>query len=69
MIGEQLFGLPISACAGCFRPGTADARAAGAAEIAGILNLRGRIVTLIDMRRCLGLPRRERGPAMAIGVE
>lgn len=39
-------------------------------EIAGVLNLRGRIVTLIDMRRCLGLERRDDdAPAMAIGVE
>ena len=39
-------------------------------DIAGVLNLRGRIVTLIDMRRRLGLPAREDGdPPMAIGVE
>jgi purine-binding chemotaxis protein CheW len=35
-----------------------------------VLNLRGRIVTLLDMRGCLGLDRREDdAPAMAIGVE
>ena len=40
------------------------------AEIAGVLNLRGRIVTLIDMRRRLGLGQREdSSPAMAVGVE
>jgi len=40
------------------------------AEIAGVLNLRGRIVTLIDMRCRLGLGVREdSAPAMAIGVE
>jgi len=39
-------------------------------EIAGVLNMRGRIVTLIDLRRRLGLPdRAESGPVMAIGVE
>ena len=39
-------------------------------EVAGVLNLRGRIVTLIDMRRRLGLGSREDGQqAMAIGVE
>jgi purine-binding chemotaxis protein CheW len=39
-------------------------------EIAGLLNLRGRIVTLIDMRRLLGLEqRKEEGQPMAIGVE
>jgi purine-binding chemotaxis protein CheW len=39
-------------------------------EIAGVLNLRGRIVTLIDLSFRLGLKRRDNGgPAMAIGVE
>jgi purine-binding chemotaxis protein CheW len=40
------------------------------AEVAGVLNLRGRIVTLIEMRQCLGLAARPAGePFMAIGVE
>jgi len=39
-------------------------------EIAGILNLRGRIVTAIDMRKRLGLPKRtDDKPAMAVGIE
>jgi purine-binding chemotaxis protein CheW len=39
-------------------------------EIAGLINLRGRIVTLIDLRRRLGLGPREAGAeCMAIGVE
>jgi purine-binding chemotaxis protein CheW len=39
-------------------------------EIAGVLNLRGRIVTLIDMRCRLGLGARDdNAAAMAIGVE
>ena len=39
-------------------------------EIAGLLNLRGRIVTLIDLRRRFGLGEREKGSTcMAIGVE
>jgi len=39
-------------------------------EIAGVLNLRGRIVTTIDMRRRLGMPPREDNkPSMAVGIE
>jgi purine-binding chemotaxis protein CheW len=39
-------------------------------EIAGMLNLRGRIVTAIDMRRRLGLAPLDDGkPRMAIGIE
>ena len=41
-----------------------------APEIAGVLNLRGRIVTTIDMRRRLGVKQRDEGEApMAIGIE
>jgi purine-binding chemotaxis protein CheW len=39
-------------------------------DVAGVLNLRGRIVTAIDMRARLGLPKEETGrPPMAVGVE
>lgn len=40
-------------------------------DIAGLLNLRGRIVTAIDARARLGLPPRDNGfaGAMAIGIE
>jgi purine-binding chemotaxis protein CheW len=39
-------------------------------EIAGMLNLRGRIVTAIDMRRRLGLDAlKESGQRMAVGIE
>ncbi len=38
--------------------------------VAGVLNLRGRIVTAIDLRARLGLPPREEGePSMSIVVE
>lgn len=39
-------------------------------EVAGSLNLRGRIVTAVDLRLRLGLPAREDGaPAMSVVVE
>ena len=39
-------------------------------EIAGVLNLRGRIVTAIDMRRRLDLRELDEGrPRMAVGIE
>lgn len=38
-------------------------------EIAGSLNLRGRIVTAISVRRKLGLPAPEHGESMAVVVE
>jgi chemotaxis signal transduction protein len=38
-------------------------------EIAGVLNLRGRIVTVVDMRARLGLPKADDGKPMAVGVD
>jgi purine-binding chemotaxis protein CheW len=70
MIGGQLFGLPISRVQDVFMPERVTQVPLSAPEIAGILNLRGRIVTVIDMRCRLGLAPREKGrPPMAVGIE
>jgi purine-binding chemotaxis protein CheW len=70
MIGGQLFGLPIVRVQDVFMPERLTRVPLAPPEIAGILNLRGRIVTLIDMRRRFGLGERNEGDvAMAIGVE
>ena len=61
MIGGQLFGLPISRVQDVFVPERLTRVPLAAPEIAGLLNLRGRIVTVIDMRRRLDL----RGAASA----
>ncbi|HVV62176.1 MAG TPA: chemotaxis protein CheW [Pseudolabrys sp.] len=69
-IGGQLFGLPILSVQDVFMPERLTRVPLSPPEIAGVLNLRGRIVTLIDMRRRLGLQGREQGAMpMAIGVE
>jgi purine-binding chemotaxis protein CheW len=70
MIGDQLFGLPISRVQDVFMPDRLTRVPLASPEIAGVLNLRGRIVTAIDMRRRLGLPPRADGrPPMAVGIE
>jgi purine-binding chemotaxis protein CheW len=70
LIGGQLFGLPILRVQDVFAPERLTKVPLAPAEIAGVLNLRGRIVTLIDMRRRLGFGQREdNSPAMAVGVE
>jgi purine-binding chemotaxis protein CheW len=70
MIGGQLFGLPIVRVQDVFIPERLTRVPLAPPEIAGVLNLRGRIVTLIDLRRRFGLGQRESGQAaMAIGVE
>ena len=70
MIGGQLFGLPIRSVQDVFLPERITRVPLAQPEIAGVLNLRGRIVTLIDMRRRLGLEARtDEAPCMAVGVE
>jgi purine-binding chemotaxis protein CheW len=70
MIGGQLFGLPIRGVQDVFAPERVTRVPLAPPEIAGVLNLRGRIVTLIDMRDRLGLGRAgENATPMAIGVE
>ncbi len=70
MVGGQLFGLPIRRVQDVFIPERLTRVPLAPPEIAGVLNLRGRIVTLIDMRLRLGLGRPDTdSPAMAIGVE
>jgi purine-binding chemotaxis protein CheW len=69
MIGGQLFGLPIVRVQDVFIPERLTRVPLAPPEIAGILNLRGRIVTLIDMRRRFGLGERRGDACMAIGVE
>jgi purine-binding chemotaxis protein CheW len=69
-IGGQLFGLPIARVQDVFVPGRLTPVPLAGDDVAGILNLRGRIVTAIDMRRRLGLPPRAGGaPAMAVGID
>ncbi len=70
MIGGQLFGLPIVRVQDVFVPERLTRVPLAPPEVAGVLNLRGRIVTLIDLRRRFGLGQRESGiTSMAIGVE
>ncbi|GAB4238044.1 MAG: chemotaxis protein CheW [Methyloligellaceae bacterium] len=68
-IADQLFGLPILEVQDVFMPEAITAVPLSTKDIAGVLNLRGRIVTAIDMRKRLGLPPRENGTQqMAVGI-
>src|ERR1700758_2304881 len=70
VIGGQLFGLPISRVQDGFMPERRAGVPLASVEIAGVLTLRGRIVTVIDMRARLGLPKAGDGkPPMAVGVD
>lgn len=69
-IDGQLFGLPIARVHDVFVPERLTRVPLAPFEVAGVLNLRGHIVTVIDMRRRLGLPERsDAASEMAIGIE
>jgi purine-binding chemotaxis protein CheW len=69
-VGGQLFGLPISRVQDVFVLERLTRVPLAGPEVAGLLNLRGRIVTVIDLRRRLDLGAHEGGGlAMAVGVE
>ena len=70
VIGGQLFGLPIHKVHDVFVPESMTRVPLSRPEIAGVLNLRGRIVTAINMRRRLGIPPRTGNHGiMAVGIE
>ncbi|MEI7805062.1 MAG: chemotaxis protein CheW [Hyphomicrobiales bacterium] len=71
-VGDQLFGLPILRVQDVFVPDRLTRVPLAPVEVAGVLNLRGRIVTVIDMRVRLGIGKQERetgAQRMAIGIE
>jgi purine-binding chemotaxis protein CheW len=66
----QLFGLPIERVQDVFKPTNITRVPLAGPEIAGVLNLRGRIVTAINLSNRLDLESRAEGAApMAIGIE
>ncbi|MFZ3358803.1 MAG: chemotaxis protein CheW [Xanthobacteraceae bacterium] len=66
----QMFGLPIERVQDVFKPTRMTRVPLAAPEIAGVLNLRGRIVTAIHLCNRLGLQsRQDAAPRMAIGIE
>lgn len=70
MVGEQIFGLPIDRVHDVFIASALTDVPLAPREIVGLLNLRGRVVTAMCLRRRLGLPdRAEDGRNMAVGLE
>jgi purine-binding chemotaxis protein CheW len=70
VIGGQLFGLPIARVQDVFKPERLTRVPLAPSDVAGLINLRGRVVTAIDMRCRLGLPPNASGHApMAVGIE
>ncbi len=69
-IADQLFGIPVLQVQDVLGPHHVARIPLSGDEVAGSLNLRGRIVTVIDVRKRLGLPpRMGDGPGMTVVVE
>lgn len=67
-IGGQLFGIPVLIVHDVLGPQRITRIPLAPPEVAGSLNLRGRIVTAIDVRLRLGLPKRDVGDDTAMSV-
>lgn len=69
-VADQLFGIPVLAVQDVLGPQRITRIPLSPPEVAGALNLRGRIVTAIDVRRRLCLGARDAGlPSMSIVVD
>jgi len=69
-IGGQLFGLQIAGVQDVFVPDRLTSVPLAPPEIAGVLNVRGRILTIIDMRRRLELEVLEESRrTLVVGIE
>jgi purine-binding chemotaxis protein CheW len=69
-IQDQLFGIPVLQVRDVLGPQHINVVPQAPKEVAGSLNLRGRIVTAIDVRKRLGLPPRSDDDAgMSVVVE
>jgi purine-binding chemotaxis protein CheW len=70
VIGGQLFGISVTDVQDVFMPQSITCVPLAPPEVGGVLNLRGRIVTVIDVRGRLGLTTRAgKAPAMAVGID
>lgn len=56
---DQQFGVPVNLIRDIFKPTNLTAVPLSSPEIWGVINLRGRIVTAIDLRTLLSLPKRQ----------
>jgi len=69
-VAGQLFGVPVVRVQDILTPDVIAPVPGGPAEVRGLINLRGRIVTVIDLRTRLSLPRRDAGEGgMCVTVE
>lgn len=67
-IGDQMFGIPVLRVQDILTPDRIAPIPLAPKEVKGSINLRGRIVTVVDVRIRLGLPDKEGSDANSMGV-
>ena len=69
-VADQLFGVPVIRVQDILTPDVIAPVPGGPKQVRGLINLRGRIVTVIDMRTHLSLPKADAGQCgMCVTVE
>jgi len=68
-IGDQWLGLPIKHVREVISPMTCTAMPLSDHAVMGLINLRGRVITQLDVRRVIGLPAGESGRYRVVIVE
>lgn len=69
-LADQLFGVSVQQVSDVLGPQRITRMPLAPPSVSGVMNLRGRIVTAIDVRRCLDQPPREEdGKGMSVVVE
>lgn len=70
LVGGETFGLPVERVQTIFQMEGVTPVPLGPREILGLVNLRGKIVTAVSLRRRLQMPESVSGkPGLAIGIE
>jgi len=67
VVDGERYGLPVAEVLEVHPAGALTRLPLAAPAVRGLMNLRGRIVTVLDLRRCLGLPERE-GPVAPVNL-
>ncbi|MCI4678817.1 chemotaxis protein CheW [Rhodoblastus acidophilus] len=69
-VADDVFGLSVTRVQTIFRIGSVTRAPGGPRDIVGLVNLRGKIVTAVSLRRRLGLRPEDGGAgSLAIGIE
>ena len=69
-VNKEIFGLPVQHTHTIFRISSVTPLPKGPGDIAGLVNLRGKIVTAVSLRRRLRMPSDAKiNDALAIGIE